>query len=154
VNINTNCFNCIIKNLNSKGSPGRALTASSLSSAEGSPDFEVIVNLSSLCFCSEGHVGSLSLLSHDLHIDVGEVIEVKSLALLFVKNCLSFINNLLHSVGNCLSLRVFIGVVDCPQELVVLLVYTKLDWMLVVGEERIVPVGQVGHGSSLNDYKS
>lgn len=121
----------------------------SLSSAERSSNFEVIVNLSSLGSGGETHVGLLSLFTHDLHVNVRDVVKRKGLSLFLIKVFVSLIHDLFHSVGDVLSLLVFGGVVHGSKELVVLLVNGKLERVLVVGEQSVVSIGQVSQSPSL-----
>ena len=121
---------------------------SSLSSAEGSSNFQVVSDVSVLGSGGERHVSLGSVLSHHLHVDVAQVVVGERLTLTLVQQFGSFFHYLLDAVRHLLSVGLFILVVDSSQELVVFFINVELEGVLVVCEQCVVSVSQVGQGSS------
>ena len=94
----------------------------SLSSTKWSSYFEVVLNLSILRFCCEGHIGLLSVLSHGLDVDVLEVINTQRFSLLLVQQLRSIAHDLSDSVAELFLSLPGALVMDSSEEPVVLLV--------------------------------
>ena len=84
-------------------------------------------------------------------LSVGEPsVDGEALAVSLVEAGVSSLGNLVEA-----SLQVLLGfglllVVDLLEEGVVLVVSVQLDWVLVVGEQAVVAVGQISEGTALN----
>lgn len=123
---------------------------SSLSSAEGSSNLEIVADFSGLGLGEDLEVLLDSHLTHNLNVNVLVVIEGKRFSLGLVEQWSSLLECLSESVSlGGLALSELL-VVDVPEELVVLLVETELQRVLVVGKESVVSVGQISQVSSLH----
>lgn len=90
------------------------------------------------------------MLGLHLHVNLGQLVDGEALAVSLVEAGVSSLGNLVEA-----SLQVLLGfglllVVDLLEEGVVLVVSVQLDWVLVVGEQAVVAVGQISEGTALN----
>ena len=105
-----------------------------MSSAEGSADFKVVGDLSSLRAGCQAHVRLRAGLSHYLHVNIRDIVNRKRLTLLCVKEAAAVLHHLTHPLINVLQVLLLIFVVGGSQELIVLFVDVELKRVLVVGE--------------------
>ena len=90
-----------------------------------------------------------TLLALGLHIEVLEVIPADGLSLILIKSLSLLINKLLKSVPG-ITQTSLVGLGGHNSEhVVVRVVDVQLERMLVVCEQRVVPVGQVGERTAL-----
>ena len=121
----------------------------SLSSTEWSSDLEVVGYISTLVLSVEFEVVLGALFGLRLDIKVLVVVPADGLAFDRVECVVFLINEFLEaSLGLLHPRHVGLRVQD-PQQLVVVLVDVQLHWMLVVSEQGIVPVCQIGEGTTL-----
>lgn len=121
----------------------------SLGGTERTSNFKIVVDLTSLGASVQGHVGTGTVGTLHLNIDVGQIIDAESLTLGSVELALGLFDS------ECESLTVFLiafnsgSVVQVLQEGVVFLVGSQLQWVLVVGEQGVVSVSQVSQSAAL-----
>ena len=72
----------------------------SLSCTEGSADFEIVRNLSSLGTSSERHIGLGSVFAHNLHVDITDVVNRERFTFLGVKQAAAILHNFAHAITN------------------------------------------------------
>ena len=96
---------------------------------------------------------SFSFLCLNLAVDILKVVNAERFSFFMVEILSSFSFHLLHS-GSSLFLSLLMPlVVQHSQHLVVVIVDIKLHWVLVVSEESIVSIGQIGKSATLKDAK-
>jgi hypothetical protein len=124
------------------------------SGAERSTNLEVIVDVTGLGAGVEGHVGASTVSTLGLDVDVGDIVNGKSLTFGTVELTSCFI----ESMFEALTVLVFSlsggNVMEVLKEGVVLLVASELKRVLVVGEESVVSVGKISEGTALLQQKS
>lgn len=121
----------------------------SLSGAEGSAHLQVVVDVAGSGASFESHVGTGTVCSLYLNVDVGQIVERERLALSSVEGRLGLVAGVKEALT---ILFVALGsrwVVQIGQELVVFAVGGQLEGVLVVGEEGVVTVGEVSKGTAL-----
>ena len=123
----------------------------SLGGAERTTHLQVVVDIAGFRARVQGHVGTGTVGTLNLNVDVGKIINAESLTLGSVELSLSFLD------GKCKSLSILFvtlssgHIVQILQESVVFLVGCKLQGVLVVCEQRVVPVRQVSQSTSLKE---
>ena len=105
------------------------------SGTEWASALEVICNVAFLISCVKGHVVGVALLSPNLNVNLGQLVNRKSFALILVEAGLALISNLVEASGQVLLGLSVLNFVNFLEEGVVFLVGGKLDWVLVVGEQ-------------------
>ena len=124
-----------------------------MSSTEWSSCLKIISDITSLGLGVEAEVVLFSLLSLNLAVDVLKIINTERFSLLGVEVLGSLGLNFLHSsLGVSHSLLMAL-VMQHSQHLIVVIIDVKLHWVLVVSEESIVSIGQIGKSATLKDAK-
>ena len=89
------------------------------------------------------------MLSHDLDVDLGQVVNGERFTFSLVQVSLSLGGDLFEASGEVLSGLSLVLIVEITEESVVRLVHLKLDRVLVVLEESGVSVSEIGKVSTL-----
>lgn len=119
----------------------------SLGGAERSAHLQVVVDLTRLRARVELEVVACTVLTLDLAVNVGQVIDRESLTLGSVEVLFAFDASLGEPLVGLVVARL-VGV-HAGQESVVFCVGVQLQWVLVVREQGVVSVSQVGKRASL-----
>lgn len=131
-------------------SENRFLDSASLSAAEGSTEFQIIVNATVLVFSGAREVVCVATLTLHLHVDVSEIVCGEAFTFGDGKSCLFSSCELFEPGTVITSGRGFVEIVKTGQKLVVCVVGLKLHRVLVVSEEGVVAVRLVSKVTALN----
>ena len=126
----------------------------SLGGTERSAHFEVVVDIAVLASRVESHVGAGAVRTLHLDVDVRKVVHAERLTLGSVELTLGFADSLREALTVLLVASSRGCIVQILQELVVFVVGGKLEWVLVVREQRVVSVGKISKGASLEADES
>ena len=123
------------------------ITRSLGSRSEWSAHLKVVVDFSGLVRCVKVHVVSGTSITSNLDVHFAQVVNGEGLSLSLIQSCLSSINCSLELISLSLCTLSRCLIMEILNERVVGIVGSDLKWVLVIGEESVVSVGEVSHGS-------
>ena len=111
--------------------------------SEGPSRLEVVGNVTVFVPRLQRHVRVGAMLSLNLNVDVRQLLNREGLAFRLVQLALALVHDFFHAALQVLSRLDLFLVVDLLEEGVVFVVGGELDWVLVVGKQRIVAIRQI-----------